>query len=154
MITNYLIVLGTSMLPLAELRGAIPIGIIGFDLNWLWVYVMAVVGNMLPVFVLPVLWRKIENKFVNRFALIGKIIHWLFERTRNRFYSKYRRFGNIALVLFVAVPLPVTGAWSGTIAAWLFGIPYKKTIGLIFVGVLISGIIVTAITKGIVRFAL
>lgn len=150
MMNDLLIVLTTAMLPISELRGAIPLGIAVLKLPWLWVALVAVVGNMIPVLVLPFIWEKLSVFCAERFAPLGKLLHWLFERTRKKFYNKYTRLGAIALVAFVAVPLPVTGAWTGTLAAWLFGIPPRKTIPLIFVGVLISGTIVTLITQGII----
>ncbi len=150
MFVDYLIVAGTAMLPISELRGAIPLGIAVLKLKWELVYAVAVIGNMIPVFVLPFVWDKLSGVFMKRFPVIGGLLDWLFNRTRKRFYSKYKRLGDLALIVFVAIPLPVTGAWSGTLAAWLFGIGYRKSISLIFIGVLISGVIVTLITQGII----
>lgn len=150
MLKDFFTVLVTSMLPVSELRGAIPLGIGLFELKPWLVYLVAVVGNIIPVVFLLWFWEKLAGKLSENYAPLGQLFHWLFERTRKKFYANHKRFGEWALVLFVAIPLPITGAWTGTVAAWLFGIPYKKALNLIFLGVLISGLIVLGITTGII----
>jgi uncharacterized membrane protein len=150
MFNQYLTIFITAMLPISELRGAIPVGLVAFKLSPALVYTIAVLGNILPIFLLLLIWQKGVEKLADKYVPLGKLLHWLFERTRKKFYANHKRFGHWALILFVAIPLPITGAWSGSIAAWLFGIPYWKAMGLIFSGILISGLIVSAITLGIV----
>lgn len=147
---EYLTTFITSMLPIAELRGAIPLGIAGLHLDPIVVYIIAVVGNMIPVFFILWFLDSFAERLAERYKPLGLFLHWLFERTRKKFYNNHKKFGNIALIIFVAIPLPITGAWTGSVAAWLFGIPRNKAIGFITIGVLISGIIVTLTTLGIV----
>jgi len=110
---------------------------------------LAYIGNMIPIFLLLLFWKRLAWILTRRFKLFDRFFFWLFERTRKRIYNKYRIYGDIALVCFVAIPLPITGAWIGTVAAFLLGVPYWKAVGLIFLGVIISGIIVTLASLGI-----
>ena len=150
MFNQYLTIFITSLLPVTELRGAIPVGLAVFKLSPILVYIVAVLGNILPIFILLLIWQSGVEKLAAKYTPLGKLLHWLFERTRKKFYANHKRFGHWALVLFVAIPLPITGAWTGSVAAWLFGIPYWKAMGLILLGILISGLIVTGITLGII----
>ena len=133
-----------AALPILELRGAIPVAITVFDFPWYYALPLAVIGNLLPVpFIL--LFLEAATRLLSRAALFKKWLDWLFERTRRRgqIIEKYKRIG---LVLFVAIPLPVTGAWTGSLAAVLFGLRLRHAFLFITIGVVISGIIVTCLT--------
>ncbi|MFH1426147.1 MAG: small multi-drug export protein [Candidatus Kerfeldbacteria bacterium] len=151
-IPEQLAVIVIAMLPIFELRGAIPAGIGGYDMAWWTVALLAVVGNMIPVFFILLFIEPVSDFLRKHSALMEKFFSWLFERTRRKFYKKHARWGDLALILFVAIPLPVTGAWTGSLAAWLFGIPFKKALPLIFIGVIIAATIVTALSLGIFSF--
>jgi len=130
-----------STLPIVELRGAIPVGVVAFGMPWWKVYLVAVAGNMLPIpFILLLLGP--VSKFLMRFALGRKFFGWLFARTRRKSASieKYEALG---LTLFVAIPLPVTGGWTGAMAAFLMDIPFWKSMLYILMGVMIAGVIMT-----------
>lgn len=81
-----------------------------------------------------------------------KFFDWLFARTRHKFTGQYEKWGELALVIFVAIPLPMTGVWTGSVAAFLFGIPKKRALILVSLGAFIAGIIVTVMTLGVVSF--
>ncbi len=136
-----------AMLPIAELRGAIPAGL-AMDLSWQRAAVYAVVGNMIPVVLIVFFIEPVSNFLRQHVPVFDRFFNWLFERTREKFYGKHERWGDLALVVFVAIPLPVTGAWTGSLASWLFGIPPKKALPLILIGVIIAAIIVTALSVG------
>jgi uncharacterized membrane protein len=138
-------ILIVAMLPIAELRGAIPLALLKFGLPLWQVYLLAVIGNMLPVIPLLLFLEKISAG-LRRFKLFDLFFRWLFERTRKRseLVEKYETLG---LMLFVAIPLPVTGAWTGTVAAFLFGIRFWYAFLAILAGVLVAGVIVTTLTK-------
>ena len=139
-----LIVVLIAALPIAELRVAIPVAIQTLDFPWYTAYLLAILGNMLPVpFIL--LFLEGGSCLLSRVPLFKKWLDWLFERTRRRgkVIQKYKRLG---LVLFVAIPLPVTGAWTGALAAVLLGIGFKQAFFSILLGVLIAGVIVTCLT--------
>ncbi len=130
--------------PIAELRLAIPEAIVVFGFPWYYAFLIALAGNLLPVpFVL--LFLDAATRLLSRVALFERMLNWLFERTRRRgrIVERYKRIG---LVLFVAIPLPVTGAWTGSLAAVLFGMSFKHASLSIFIGVAIAGVIVTCLT--------
>lgn len=139
------------MLPVAELRVGLPMALGLYNLSLAQALFFSILGNIIPVFF--ILWfsedvvnfLRGKNKFVNKF------FDWLFERTRNRFNEKYKKYGALALILFVAIPLPITGAWTGSLASWLFGIERKKSLLFIFIGILISALIVSLASLGILK---
>lgn len=133
-----------STLPIFELRGGIPVAINYFKIQWWLAYIVCVIGNMIPV--VPILlFLGGVSKALSRFALSRRFFDWLFSRTRKRggIVEKYRSLG---LVLFVAIPLPVTGAWTGSVAAFLFGMRLAPSFLYIFFGVLVAGVIVTVLS--------
>lgn len=143
-ISSILKVIGLAASPISELRGAIPLAILQYDFPWYLAYLIAVAGNMLPVpFIL--LFLNTGARILSRVPLFKKLLDWLFARTRRRgaLIEKYEFLG---LALFVAVPLPVTGAWTGSIAAVLMGMNFTRALLAIFYGVLIAGVIVTCLT--------
>ncbi|MCD6413481.1 MAG: small multi-drug export protein [Elusimicrobia bacterium] len=136
-------------LPISELRGAIPIALFVFKFPVLKAFLLAVAGNLIPIFPILFFLEKIAGFLSARFLFMKKFFDWLFDRTRKKFYKKYEIYGDIALILFVAVPLPVTGAWTGAMAAFLFGIRKLPAFIFISIGVLIAGAVVTATSLGL-----
>lgn len=138
------VVVVISMLPIAELRGAVPVGINLFRLPWYAVVPLAVAGNMLPVFAILLLLNA-AVRLLGRFRVFRRFFDWLFARTRAR-SSLVQRWEFWGLMLFVSVPLPVTGAWTGSVAAVLMGLRYWRSVLAIFLGVCVAGAIVTALS--------
>ena len=146
-----------SLLPIVELRGAIPVGhILAADPDpstrlgredWLRaarIYILAVVGNMLPVpFILWLLGP--VSRLCMKVPLGKRFFDWLFARTRKKTagIEKYEFFG---LTVFVAIPLPVTGAWTGAMAGWLMGLKPLSAFFSILLGVMIAGVIMTVLS--------
>lgn len=141
-----------SMIPIGELRAAIPLGITHYHLGVITTYFIAVVGNMIPIVFIVFLLEPVSNWLIKHSKFFKWFFNWLFERTRKKHSKKFEVFEEVALVTFVAIPLPMTGGWSGALAAFVFGIPPKKSLPLIALGVAIAGIIVTAITVGVGYF--
>jgi uncharacterized membrane protein len=140
-----------SAIPLTELRGSIPLAftVMSAASDWPWwkIYLLAVVGNLIPVpFILWLL--EPVSGYLRRWGLFDRFFDWLFERTRRRAGPKVKRYEALGLTLFVAIPLPVTGAWTGSLAAFLFGIPKRLSIPAIALGVAIAGALVTLIMTG------
>jgi uncharacterized membrane protein len=135
-----------SMLPIIELRGGIPIGILYFELKPITTYFLCVFGNIIPVIPLVIFFGKIEE-LLARNAYSNKVIQWYIAKVRHR-TARIEKLEMWGLALFVAIPLPVTGAWTGSVAAFLMGIGWRKALVSISCGVLIAGIIVTALTLG------
>ena len=141
---NVLVVLGIAASPISELRGAIPVAITGFHFPWYYAFLLAIIGNLLPVpFIL--LFLDTLSRLLSKIGIFKRMLQWLFEHTRRRgkIIERYERIG---LILFVAIPLPVTGAWTGSLAAVLFGLKFKHAFLSIFAGIVIAGIIVTCAT--------
>ncbi len=129
-----------AMLPIFELRGAIPLGFyLGMPLAK--IFILAILGNLIPVIPLYFLLQPVTTS-LSRLSLFRVFFNWLFSHTKKR-AEIVQRYEAIGLMLFVAIPLPITGAWTGTIAAVLFKIRFKYTILAITSGIIISGIIVS-----------
>ena len=129
-----------SMIPWIESRYIIPYAL--WEFNWdLWqVFPLAILGNMLPIpFVL--LFFKFVEKFLRRFQFWTKVMDWLFKRTRERADGKIIKYEYLGLIMFVAVPLPFTGAWTGSLIAYLFDLKFSKSLFTILLGVIISATI-------------
>ncbi len=141
-----------AMLPIAELRGSIPIALTVYRLDIFSAYIISVVGNITPVVFIIWLLGPVSGYLMERFGLANNFFSWLFRRTRNKFFGRYEIWGDLALIVFVAIPLPITGAWTGSVAAFLFGIPKKKSLLLITIGAMIAGVIVTLVTLGVFQF--
>lgn len=133
-----------AALPIAELRGSIPLAILQYKFVWWKAFMLSIFGNMLPI--IP--WFLFLNYFqgrLMRFKIMNRFFTWLFNRTRKK-GKMIEEYETLGLMIFVGIPLPMTGAWTGAIAAFLFGIRFRHAILAIFYGVLIAGAIVTALT--------
>ena len=139
-----LVVLIIAALPIFELRGALPVAINLFHFPWYYALPLAIIGNLLPVPVI-LLFLEAISRWLSKIGLFDRFLHWLFERTRKR-GRVVERYERIGLALFVAIPLPVTGAWTGSLVAVLFGLKFKHAFLSIFIGVCIAGIIVTCLS--------
>ncbi len=139
-----LAVLIISALPVVELRLALPVAIIGLEMPWYYALPLAIIGNLLPVPII-LLFLDAISRCLSKIGFLERFLRWLFEHTRKRgrIVEKYERIG---LALFVAIPLPVTGAWTGSLVAVLFGLKFRHAFLSIFIGVLIAGVIVTCAT--------
>ena len=149
MFIKYLIVFFVSMVPIVELRGAIPIAE-SMNLNIFAYYPIAIIGNMLPVPIIYLFARKIlewgkDKKF------IGKFFTWCLEKGKKGGEKLKATAGNSgifwALLLFVGIPLPGTGAWTGTLAASLLDIDFKTCILAVSLGVILAGVIMSLGSK-------
>ncbi len=143
---NELITFFAAALPLSELRGAIPLAILKFGFNPYKAFVIGVLGNILPVFPLLLGLEKISGYLSHKFYWFNRFFSWLFERARIKHSEHFTYWGGLALFIFVAIPLPLTGAYSGVVAAFVFGVPLKHAFWSIVLGVLAAGLIVTTIT--------
>lgn len=150
MLQNYLIVFLVSMVPLIELRGAIPYSrVMGLPL--LQSYIVAIIGNMLPVPIIYLFARKVLEWGADK-PVIGGFFTWCLEKGKRggeKLQAKAGRGLFIALLLFVGIPLPGTGAWTGTLAASLLDIDFKSSILAVMGGVLLAGIIMGLASVGV-----
>jgi uncharacterized membrane protein len=148
-ITPRIITLVLAALPVSELRGAIPYAIVASGMSWQEAYIIAVIGNFIPVIPLLFLLESVSN-YLMRYRFFNRFFTWLFERTRRK-GRLVERFEAVGLVLFVAVPLPVTGAWTGCVAAFIFKVPLKYAIPAVLLGIMIAGTVVTLASLGVIQ---
>ncbi len=150
MLKKYLIAFFISMVPLVELRGGVPVGT-GMGLPWLWCLIICMVGNMIPVPLIFFFARKILVWGSDKPA-IGKFFSWCLEKGEKggqKLQEKAGRGIYIALLLFVGIPLPGTGAWTGTLAASILDLDFKKSILAVVLGILLAGVIMTLLSQGV-----
>ena len=134
-----------SMIPWLESRYVIPYAILGLGWEWWEAFPIAIIGNMLPIPFILLFFHLVE-KWLRNFKFWTKLMNWLFSKTRKRADKKIKRYEHLGLLLFVAIPLPFTGAWTGALIAYLFDLDFKKSLITIFIGVIIAAIIMTVIT--------
>ncbi|TGC09656.1 COG2426 family protein [Methanolobus halotolerans] len=144
-VPDWLATIIISTLPVAELRGAIPVAIGVYGMSPASAYLLAVLGNMLPVIPL-LLFLEPVSTYLRKYRLFDMFFSWLFERTRRNHTERFEKYGILALTLFVAIPLPVTGAWTGCAAAFVFGIRFKHAFPAVLAGVMVAGLIVSFVT--------
>ena len=151
------VIVAISTLPIVELRGAIPVGHVlfadtdkttrlGKD-DWIRsarIFLYAVIGNMLPVPFILLLLGPVSSLCM-KIPLGKKFFEWLFARTRHK-TADIEKYETLGLTIFVAIPLPATGAWTGAMAGWLLGMSFAHSMLSIFLGVLIAGVIMTALS--------
>ncbi len=131
----------TAMTPISELRGAIPLALFKLGMSPVQAYIYSVIGNMLPVIPLLLFLEPVSN-WLRRYRSFDRFFDWLFARTR-RYNDRMEKYGALGLFSFVAIPLPMTGAWTGCAAAFVFGIRFKYAFPTILAGVLVAGVIMT-----------
>ena len=150
MLIKYLIVFLISMVPIIELRGAIPIAIDAYHLNVIASFAVAIIGNMLPVPFIYLFARKILEWGKDKKG-IGKICQFFLVKGKkggNKILKSAKNGTFVGLMLFVGIPLPGTGAWTGTLAASILDLDFKKTILAVLCGVLMAGIIMLILALG------
>lgn len=144
-IINFII----AMVPLLELRGSILVAGSILRLPFVQTYVTAVIGNMLPI---PFILLFIEKIFewMKKINGLKKIPEWLEAKAMKK-SEQIEKYGYLGLFLFVAIPLPGTGAWTGSLLAVLFGMKFKKSLLFIFLGVLTAGLIMSLVSFGAIN---
>lgn len=147
MIQKYLFIFLVSMVPIIELRGAIPISQ-GLHLPIVPSYIICIIGNMLPVPVIYLFARKVLEWGADK-PVIGKFFGWCLEKGEKGGKKLQEKAGKglfLALLLFVGIPVPGTGAWTGTLAASILDMDFKSTTAAVMLGVLLAGIIMMALS--------
>ncbi len=137
-----------AAVPVTELRGALPVALLVYRLPVPAAVALSVAGNILPVYFLLRFIEPVSMWLARRFSLIDRFLQWLFSRTRRKLTKRVEKYSYWALAMFVSIPLPVTGAWTGALAAVLFGLPVHKSFLSIFIGLCLSASLVTLITLG------
>lgn len=143
----YFLTMLISMVPLIELRGAIPIGV-GAGVPWYWAVIISMVGNMIPVPFIFFFARRILEWGADK-PVIGKFFSWCLNKGHKggeKLKAKAGKGMFWALMLFVGIPLPGTGAWTGTLAASMLDLDFKKSVLAVLCGVILAAAIITTLT--------
>jgi uncharacterized membrane protein len=133
------------MVPWLEARYVIPFAMLQYGWQWWQAFPLAIAGNLLPVPFILLFFRSIE-KYLRRYKSWTRIMDWLFERTRAKADSKIKKYEYLGLFAFIAVPLPFTGAWTGSLIAYLFDLKFSKSLLTIFLGIITAAIIMILLT--------
>ena len=150
MLKKYIMIFLVSMVPVIELRGAIPIAV-GIHLPLLPSFIICIIGNILPV---PIIYKfaRLFLEWGKDKKVIGKFCNWCLikgERGGKKLSAKAGKGLYWALFLFVGIPLPGTGAWTGTLAASILNMDFKKSVIAVMAGVLLAGLIMMAVSFGL-----
>ena len=140
---TYLLTILLGLLPISELRGAIPYAYFNGVPLWLSA-VIGILSNALVPFIGFTFLGSL-HKLLDKWPFYHRLFEKTVARARGKVGEKVHKYGLLGLMLFVAIPLPITGAWTGTLGAWVMGLNPKKCMPFILLGVLISGIIVTTV---------
>ena len=145
---KFILTMLVSMLPVVELRGGIPFGVAGLGLSQPVAFLAAVVGNLIPVPFIVIYIRRVFQWLRLHFPRFGGLVDRLEQKAhlKGAWVSKYKYWG---LLIFVAIPLPGTGAWTGSLAAAFLDMPLRKALPSIFLGILIAGTAISIITFGL-----
>ena len=150
MLKKYLMIFLVSMVPLIELRGAGPIAV-GMNLPLLPSYIICILGNMLPVPIIFFFARKVLEWGADK-PVIGKFFTFCLEKGHKGGQKLQEKAGRglfVALLLFVGIPLPGTGAWTGTLAASLLDMDFKSSVIAVMCGVVLAGVIMGLLSMGV-----
>lgn len=143
MTKTYLLTILLGILPISELRGAIPYAY--FNEVPLWLSsIIGILSNALVPFIGFAFLGSL-HKVLDKWSVYHRLFEKTVARARGKVGEKVRKYGLLGLMVFVAIPLPITGAWTGTIGAWVLGLDMKKSTAYILCGILISGAIVTTV---------
>jgi uncharacterized membrane protein len=134
-----------SMVPWLEARYVIPFSMLQYGWEWQQAFPLAVAGNILPIPFILLFFVYVEN-FLRNYPFWVKIMDWLFARTRKKANERIRKYEYLGLLLFVAIPVPFTGAWTGVLIAYLFDLKFSKSLLTIFLGIIIAAVIMILFT--------
>ena len=146
-IVKYVITLIISMIPIIELRGAIPIAVFTLHLTYIEAFILSVIGNCIPIYFILKFIRPLFD-FFGRFKFFKIIIDWATNKANKKIKESktLQTFTFLGLYLFVAIPLPVTGAWTGSLIANFLDLPPKKAFWPLSLGVFTAGVIILTLT--------
>lgn len=144
---GYLATFLISMIPIIELRGAIPIAVFTFHLTYFEAFAISFIGNILPVYFIVKFIRPIFD-LLGKIKILKRIIDWATEKATKKIAEsdKLKKGALLGVYLFVAIPVPGTGAWMGSLIANFLGLEPKKAVPIIVLGVFTAGVIMLALT--------
>ncbi|MEM4257797.1 MAG: small multi-drug export protein [Candidatus Thermoplasmatota archaeon] len=134
-----------SMFPWVEARYTIPYAMIQLEWMWWQAFPLAVLGNFLPIPFILVFFHRVE-KFLRNYSFWCKLMDWLFARTRRKADRHISKYQYVGLFIFVAIPIPFTGAWTGALIAYLFQLNNIKSLITIFCGIVLASLCMIVMT--------
>ncbi len=138
-----------AMTPIGELRLSLPVGVVAYHLPIWQVVFFSIVGNMLPATLLLLFAPAFHRYIEKRSGFFGAAWIKFLARAQKKFAGDYAKWGLIGLVIFIGIPLPITGAWTGAAAAFVLGLPFLKSWLAIFAGVVMAAVIILSMTLGV-----
>ncbi len=147
---KWLIILITSATPVIEVRGAVPLGIIALKMDPSTVIILSVIGSLIPVFPIILGLRHLTPYF-RKIKIIDRFLEWLFHRTRKK-SAIIEDLKLVGLTLFVGIPFPGTGVWTGCVAAYLLDLKPLPTVIAVTIGTIIASLLMTAASLGLISF--
>jgi uncharacterized membrane protein len=135
-----------AAIPVTELRAALPLAYKIYGLSAFWAWFWSVSGTFFAMVIIVLLLDPIAQFLSKYFILFKKFFDWLFEHTRRRANGKMEKYGEWAIFILAATPIPLLGGMTGALAAFVFGVPLKKSLPLLLFGTMASGLIVLGIT--------
>ena len=145
-ITTFLL----ASFPLGELKVAIPVALSVYKLSIAETLFLGIMSNIVLAFFLIYFLTHIK-KVAEDFEKLDKILDWVFERTRRNFFHRHRLLGDIALIIIVAIPLPLTGVWTASIAAWLLEISKYQALLYITIGIFVAASVILLMSLGVIK---
>jgi uncharacterized membrane protein len=142
---NILEIILVTLLPFLELRASIPYGIIKLNMPWLTVFIIAVISNIILGIIVFYLLEHII-KYATKIKIIDNYYQKYLTKTQKKIEKGVEKYGEWAIAIFIGIPLPMSGVYSGALAAYIIGLSYKKFILATIIGVLIAATAVTIIT--------
>jgi uncharacterized membrane protein len=140
-----------AAIPVTELRAAIPVAYNKFGMSaissWFW----SVLGTFSAMVLIVLLLDPVAKSLSSWFSIFSKFFSWLFEHTRKRANGKMEKYGEWAIFILAATPIPFIGGMTGALAAFVFGVPLRKSLPLLLLGTMMSGLIVLGFTLGLVK---
>ena len=150
MVNNILYLIFITLLPFLELRASIPYGINILRMPWLTVFIVCVIANIILGIIIYFLLDKFVHFFL-RYKIFSKPYNHIVLRTQKNIQKSVDKYGELGVALFIGVPLPGSGVYSGALGAYVIGLSFKKFIIADILGVLIAGTIVTIISTGVLQ---
>jgi uncharacterized membrane protein len=145
-LSSYLTVLFTAILPVWELKGAIPTGVMGMGMPLWMAFILAYLGSCIPsIFIIFFIEKIIKRLAKSKSRFLNKVANWILGKVEKH-HDKIEKYGYLGIFIFVAIPLPGTGVWTGSLLAAMMGLQPKKAIPIVFLGNLVAGIAMVGIT--------
>ena len=142
-LTQIAVIFLAAMTPIGELRLSIPLAISIYEIPWFWALGISILGNLVPVAVLVIGLDRFSNFILGFNNPISDLLNWQWNKIQTKQSDRFQKYGSFLLIILVAIPLPMTGAWTGALVSWVFRVPVVKSIMMLSIGVVLAGCLVS-----------